>query len=174
MRVNRSSRNRRKQKKTLRVDGPHRFIVARKGDFEMSNFNKVLLMGNLTRDPQLTYLPSETAVVEFGLAVNRKWKSREGENRDETCFVDCRMFGRRAEVINKYCKKGNPLFIEGRLTFDSWQAQDGTKRSKLRVTVENFEFIGGASGQGARQTEQNAGEADSQVEQNKDADDIPF
>jgi single-strand DNA-binding protein len=140
----------------------------------MSNFNKVLLMGNLTRDPQLTYLPSETAVVDFGLAVNRKWKSREGENRDETCFVDCRMFGRRAEVINKYCKKGNPLFIEGRLTFDSWQAQDGTKRSKLKVTVENFEFIGGASGQGARQTEQKAGEADSQVEQNKDADDIPF
>jgi single-strand DNA-binding protein len=144
----------------------------------MSNFNKVLLMGNLTRDPQLTYLPSETAVVDFGLAVNRKWKSREGENKDETCFVDCRMFGRRAEVINKYCKKGNPLFIEGRLTFDSWQAQDGTKRSKLRVTVENFEFIGGASGQGARQTEQNAGDAgsqaDSQVEQNKGADDIPF
>jgi single-strand DNA-binding protein len=145
----------------------------------MSNFNKVLLMGNLTRDPQLTYLPSETAVVDFGLAVNRKWKSREGENRDETCFVDCRMFGRRAEVINKYCKKGNPLFIEGRLTFDSWQAQDGTKRSKLRVTVENFEFIGGASGQGARQTEQNAGDAGSQagsqVEQNnKGADDIPF
>ncbi len=140
----------------------------------MSNFNKVLLMGNLTRDPQLTDLPSETAVVDFGLAVNRKWKSREGEDKDETCFVDCRMFGRRAEVINKYCKKGNPLFIEGRLTFDSWQAQDGTKRSKLRVTVENFEFIGGASGQGTRQTEQKAGEADSQVEQNKGADDIPF
>ncbi len=140
----------------------------------MSNFNKVLLMGNLTRDPQLTYLPSQTAVVEFGLAVNRRWKSREGEDKDETCFVDCRMFGRRAEVINKYCKKGNPLFIEGRLTFDSWQAQDGTKRSKLRVTVENFEFIGGGSGQGARQTEQKAGETDSQVEQNKGADDIPF
>lgn len=140
----------------------------------MSNFNKVLLMGNLTRDPQLTYLPSQTAVVDFGLAVNRKWKSREGEDKDETCFVDCRMFGRRAEVINKYCKKGNPLFIEGRLTFDSWTAQDGTKRSKLRVTVENFEFLGGASGQGARQTEQNADNADSQVEQNRNSDDIPF
>jgi single-strand DNA-binding protein len=140
----------------------------------MSNFNKVLLMGNLTRDPQLTYLPSETAVVDFGLAVNRKWKSREGEDRDETCFVDCRMFGRRAEVINKYCKKGNPLFIEGRLTFDSWQAQDGTKRSKLRVTVENFEFIGGASGQGARQTGQNNAEQAGQAEQNVNSDDIPF
>lgn len=140
----------------------------------MSNFNKVLLMGNLTRDPQLTYLPSQTAVVDFGLAVNRRWKSKEGEDKDETCFVDCRMFGRRAEVINKYCKKGNPLFIEGRLTFDSWTAQDGTKRSKLRVTVENFEFLGGASGQGARQTEHKADNADSQVEQNRNADDIPF
>ncbi len=140
----------------------------------MSNFNKVLLMGNLTRDPQLTYLPSQTAVVDFGLAVNRRWKSREGEDREETCFVDCRMFGRRAEVINKYCQKGNPLFIEGRLTFDSWTSQDGTKRSKLRVTVENFEFLGSASGQGARQTEHKADNADSQVEQNRNADDIPF
>jgi len=140
----------------------------------MANFNKIFLMGNLTRDPQLTYLPSETAVVEFGLAVNRKWKSREGEDRDETCFVDCRAFGRTAENINKYLSKGKPLFVEGRLTFDSWTSQDGTKRSKHRVTVENFQFIGGASGQGARQTEQKAGEADSQVEQNKGADDIPF
>ena len=140
----------------------------------MSNFNKIFLMGNLTRDPQLSYLPSQTAVVDFGLAVNRKWKSREGEDRDETCFVDCRMFGKRAEVINKYCKKGNPLFIEGRLTFDSWQAQDGTKRSKLRVTVENFEFIGGASGQGARQTDQYNDETPGQAEQNVNSDDIPF
>jgi len=140
----------------------------------MSNFNKVLLMGNLTRDPQLSYLPSQTAVVEFGLAVNRKWKSKEGEAREETCFVDCRAFGRTAENLNKYMSKGRPLFVEGRLTFDSWTAQDGTKRSKHRVTVENFQFLGGASGQGARQTEQNAGQADSQVEQNKGADDIPF
>ena len=154
----------------------------------MANFNKILLMGNLTRDPQLSYLPSQTAVVDFGLAVNRKWKSREGEDKDETCFVDCRMFGRRAEVINKYCKKGNPLFIEGRLTFDSWTSQDGTKRSKHRVTVENFEFLGGGQRQGAGQTEQNAApaasrrkqeaEAGSQAEKqypnSVEADDIPF
>ena len=131
-------------------------------------------MGNLTRDPQLTYLPSQTAVVDFGLAVNRKWTSKEGEKKDETCFVDCRMFGRRAEVINQYCKKGNPLFIEGRLTLNSWTAQDGTKRSKLRVTVENFEFIGGAPGTGGRQTEQNTAEPASQSEQSVNADDIPF
>ncbi len=149
----------------------------------MANFNKILLMGNLTRDPQLSYLPSQTAVVDFGLAVNRKWKSREGEDRDETCFIDCRAFGRTAENINKYLSKGRPLFVEGRLTFDSWTSQDGTKRSKHRVTVENFQFLGGGQRQGTGQTEQNAGGAASQAEKqypnnmdNKrvDADDIPF
>ena len=140
----------------------------------MSNFNKILLMGNLTRDPQLSYLPSQTAVVEFGLAVNRKWTSRDGEKKEETCFVDCRAFGRTSENINKYMSKGRPLFVEGRLTFDSWTAQDGSKRSKHRVTVENFQFIGGAPGSGGRQTEQNAGNAAGQVEQNVNSDDIPF
>ncbi len=127
------------------------------------NFNRIILAGNLTRDPQLSYLPSQTAVIEFGLAVNRRWKSKEGEDKEETCFVDCRMFGKRAEVINKYCKKGNPLFVEGRLTFDSWQAQDGTKRSKHRITVENFEFIG----------QQDKAET-SQPQTNVNSDDIPF
>ena len=140
----------------------------------MSNFNKILLMGNLTRDPQLSYLPSQTAVVEFGLAVNRRWKSKEGEAREETCFVDCRAFGRTAENLNKYMSKGRPLFVEGRLTFDSWTAQDGTKRSKHRVTVENFQFLPGTSGQGARQTNQNNAQAAGQAEQNVNSDDIPF
>jgi len=142
----------------------------------MANFNKVLLMGNLTRDPALSYLPSQTAVVDFGLAVNRRWRSKEGEDRDETCFVDCRMFGRRAEVINKYCKKGNPLLVEGRLTFDSWQAQDGSRRSKLRVTVENFEFLGKPAGASeAGRVEQDTEKSDSQAAQQTAADDdIPF
>ena len=112
----------------------------------MANFNKIFLMGNLTRDPQLSYLPSQTAVVEFGIAVNRKWKSKGGEDKEEVCFVDCRAYGRTAENINKYLTKGRPLFVEGRLTFDSWTAQDGSKRSKHRVTVENFQFLGSASG----------------------------
>ena len=112
----------------------------------MANLNKIFLMGNLTRDPQLSYLPSQTAVVEFGLAVNRRWRSKEGENREETMFVDCRAFGRQAENINKYLSKGRPLFLEGRLTFDSWTAQDGTKRSKHRVTVESFQFLGSPGG----------------------------
>jgi single-strand DNA-binding protein len=108
----------------------------------MSSFNKVLLLGNLTRDPQLSYLPSQTAVVDFGLAVNRKWKGQDGSTKEETCFVDCRAFGKPAETLNKYCKKGNPLFVEGRLKFDSWTKQDGSKASKLSVTVENFQLLG--------------------------------
>lgn len=103
--------------------------------------NKIIILGNLTRDPQLSYTPNQTPVVDFGMATNRKWKTQGGEDREEVCFVDCRMFGKRAEVINKYCKKGQKLLIEGRLTFDSWEAQDGTKRTKHRINVENFEFI---------------------------------
>ena len=118
----------------------------------MASFNKVMLMGNLTRDPQLTYLPSQTAVVEFGLAVNRKWTGQDGEKREETCFVDCRAFGRMAENINKYLTKGRPLFVEGRLTYDTWTSSDGTKRSKHRITVENFQFLPNTSGQGAQQS----------------------
>lgn len=112
----------------------------------MASFNKVLLMGNLTRDPQLSYLPSQTAVVDFGLAVNRRWTGKDGQDRNEVCFVDCRAFGRLAENINKYLSKGRPLFVEGRLTFDTWTAQDGTKRSRHRVTVESFQFLGAPSG----------------------------
>ncbi len=105
------------------------------------NFNKVFLAGNLTRDPQLSYLPSQTAVVEFGMAINREWKGKDGEKKSETCFVDCTAFGRIAENINKYVKKGDPFFIEGRLQFNSWTAQDGSKRSKIKVIVESFQFL---------------------------------
>jgi single-strand DNA-binding protein len=117
----------------------------------MASYNKVLLMGNLTRDPQLSYTPSQTAVVDFGVATNRKWTAQDGSQRDETCFVDCRAFGRMAENINKFFNKGKPIFLEGRLTYDTWTAQDGTKRSRHRVTVENFQFMptsGGGSGGG--------------------------
>ncbi len=149
----------------------------------MANFNKIFLIGNLTRDPQLSYLPSQTAVVDFGLAVNRRWKSAEGEDREETCFVDCRAFGRMAENINKYLSKGRPLFVEGRLTFDSWTAQDGTKRSKHRVTVQTFQFLGGgraASGEAAGAGEQAAGATEPGPKQysNEDipagGDEVPF
>jgi len=110
----------------------------------MASFNKVLLMGNLTRDPQLRYLPNQTAVAEFGLACNRRWKTPQGEDREEVTFVDCTAWGRQAETINQYCQKGKGIFIEGRLKFDSWEdKQGGGKRSKITVVVESFQFIGG-------------------------------
>ncbi|MGA2583648.1 MAG: single-stranded DNA-binding protein [Tepidisphaeraceae bacterium] len=110
----------------------------------MANVNRVILIGNLTRDPQLKYLPSQTPVVEFGLATNRKFKSATGEDREEVCFVDCSAFGRSAEVINQYCQKGKQLYVEGRLKYDQWEdKQGGGKRSKLSVVVENFQFLGG-------------------------------
>jgi single-strand DNA-binding protein len=116
----------------------------------MASLNKVLLMGNMTRDPQLSYLPNtQMAVVEFGLAMTRKFKKQDGSMAEDTCFADCQMFGKRAEVINKYFKKGEPIFIEGRLKLDTWQGQDGAKRSKMRVVVESFEFIGGRGGKPA-------------------------
>jgi single-strand DNA-binding protein len=90
----------------------------------MPNYNRVLLIGNLTRDPQLKFLPSQTAVVEFGLAVNRKWKTPQGEDREDVLFIDCAAFGKGAEVINKYCQKGKPLFVEGRLKFDQWEDKE--------------------------------------------------
>lgn len=140
----------------------------------MANLNKVLLMGNLTRDPQLSYLPSQTAVVEFGLAINRRFKKQDGTQGEESCFVDCQMFGKRAEVINKYLKKGDPLFLEGRLKFDQWQSQDGSKRSKLRVFVENFEFLGrGGGGGGPSRDEPDMPEPPEPFAPPTD-DDIPF
>lgn len=133
------------------------------------NFNKVILLGRLTRDPQLSYLPSQTAVVDFGLANSRTFKKQDGSQGEETCFVDCQMFGKRAEVINKYLRKGDPLFVEGRLKFESWQAQDGSKRSKLKVFVENFEFIGGTKS--SNNTDQ---PADAGAPYGPECDDIPF
>ena len=112
----------------------------------MANYNKIMLMGNLTRDPQLSYLPSNTPVVEFGLAVNRKFKRQDGEQGEETLFVDCRAFGRMAELLNQYCTKGKPLFIEGRLQLDRWQDKDGNNRSKHRVFIENFQFVDSRGG----------------------------
>lgn len=140
----------------------------------MANFNKVLLIGNLTRDPQLSYLPSQTAVVDFGLAVNRRWTGKDGEKKEETCFVDCTSFGRPAETINKYLTKGRPVFVEGRLTFNSWTAQDGTKRSRLKVTVENFQFLGSPSATVQSGQSPPDSSEDSQAEQQGGNDDIPF
>ena len=118
----------------------------------MASLNKVMLIGNLTRDPQLKYLPNQTAVCEFGLAVSRKYKAANGEQREDTAFVDCTVFGKGGEIFNQYMTKGKPVFVEGRLKFDSWEDKNGGgKRSKLAVVVEDFQFLGGrdqAGGQG--------------------------
>ena len=140
----------------------------------MANFNKILLMGNLTRDPQLSYTPNQTAVVDFGLATNRKWTGQDGSQREETCFVDCRAFGRTAENINKYLTKGRPVFIEGRLTFDSWTAQDGTKRSRHKVTVETFQFLPGTGRAGQDKPGQSTSGEGAKATQQTSEDDIPF
>jgi single-strand DNA-binding protein len=112
----------------------------------MANYNRVFLMGNLTRDPQLRYTPTQQAVCDFGLAINRKWKGPDGQMHEEVCFVDCTAWGRTAENIQKYVAKGRPLFVEGRLRYHTWDAPDGKKRSKLDVTVLAFQFIDSAKG----------------------------
>jgi len=114
----------------------------------MANYNKIILVGNLTRDPQMSYLPSQTPVCEFGMAVNHRWKGQDGQQREDTCFIDCRCYGRQAEVLNQYMSKGRQLLVEGRLQLDTWEAKDGTKRSKHRVFVEKFQFLGSGSGAG--------------------------
>ena len=113
----------------------------------MASFNKVILIGNLTRDPELRYTPKGTAVAKLGLAVNRQWKTDSGESREEVTFVDIDAFGRSAEVIGQYCKKGKPLMIEGRLRLDTWEdKQTNQKRSKLSVVLESFQFLGDGGG----------------------------
>lgn len=121
----------------------------------MANLNKVMLIGNLTRDPDLKYTAGNQAVCELGLAVNRRYKTKEGEDREETTFVDCEAWGRQAEVLKQYMTKGRPLFIEGRLKLDTWEDKEGQKRSKMRVVIENFQFLG--SGQGGSPREDGEG-----------------
>jgi single-strand DNA-binding protein len=114
----------------------------------MANLNKVMLIGNLTRDPDLKYTPGNQAVCEIGLAVNRKYRTKDNEEREEVTFIDCEAWGKAAELIKQYMSKGRPIFIEGRLKLDTWEDKNGGgKRSKMRVVVEEFQFLGGG-GQG--------------------------
>lgn len=112
----------------------------------MPNVNKVMLMGNITRDPQLKVVGGGTSCCELGIAVNRVW-NKDGEKREEVTFVDLTAWGKQAEVINQYVKKGDPFFVEGRLKFDTWEDKQGGKRSKLSVIVENFQLMGGKRGE---------------------------
>ena len=153
-----------------------------------------MLIGNTTRDVELRYTPSGAAVASFGMAMNRKWKTESGEEKDEVCFVDCTAFGKSAETLSKYVKKGNPLYVEGRLKLDQWDdKQSGQKRQKLNVIVEGFQFLTfnkdngeGGGEEGPAQEEkpiQSSGSARQQVNRNVrqsqpepelGEDDLPF
>jgi single-strand DNA-binding protein len=113
----------------------------------MANLNRVLLIGNLTRDPELRVTPKGTAICQFGLAISRSFKDESGQTREEATFVDIEAWGKQGELIAKYCTKGRPLFVEGRLRFDQWEDKTTQqKRNKLKVVLENFQFLGGREG----------------------------
>ena len=113
----------------------------------MASFNKVILVGNLTRDPELRYTPTGTAIAKIGLAVNRVWTNEAGEKKEEVTFVDVDVFGRTAENVGQYMRKGRPILIEGRLRLDQWDdKQTGQKKSKLGVVAETVQFLGSAPG----------------------------
>src|ERR1041385_957525 len=115
----------------------------------MANFNKVILAGNLTRDPEVRYTPKGAAIAKLGLAINRTWKTETGETKEEVTFVDVDAFGRTAEVISQYLKKGRPILVEGRLKLDQWDdKQTNQKRSRLGVVLESFQFLDSGGGQG--------------------------
>ena len=122
----------------------------------MASFNKVILMGNLTRDPELRVTVNGFSICKMSLAVNRVYQTREGERREEVAYVDVDAFGRQAETISKYMTKGRPILIEGRLKLDTWETQQGEKRSKLGVVLETFKFVGGGGGSSDSRAQQSS------------------
>jgi len=109
----------------------------------MASYNRIILVGNLTRDPELSYTPSNTAICKFGMATNHKWRDREQNMQEEVCFIECVVFGKGGETFNQYMSKGASVLVEGRLKLDQWTSQEGVKRSKHEVVVDNFTFMGG-------------------------------
>jgi len=129
----------------------------------MASFNKVLLIGNLTRDVDMRFIPSGKAVANFGLAVNRTYTDANGEKVEDTCFVDIVAWDRLAEVCGDYLAKGRPVFIEGRLQMDSWEAEDGQKKTRLKVIAQNIQFLGGAGTKSNGDREEDADESDNDI-----------
>ena len=153
----------------------------------MASYNKVILMGNLTRKPELRFTQGGIAICKFGLAVNRRFKDQSGEWKEEPTFVDITIFGKRGEAFAKYHDKGKPAFIEGTLRYDTWDDKNsGEKRSKLYVVGDNWEFVGAGGGRGMSQDDEGGpgmtGEADAMRAGGEgggygaviDADDTPF
>jgi len=146
----------------------------------MASFNKVIIAGNLTRDPELRYTPKGTAIAQITLAVNRKWKAETGEMREEVSFIDVDAFGRQAEVIGQYLKKGRPFLVEGRLKQDTWEDKNTKqKQSKIKVVLEGFSFIdsnrdaAGDAGAAPAAASAPAPEA-ADTEVPPESDDVPF
>ena len=124
----------------------------------MPNLNKVMLIGNITRDPEVRYTPKGTAVTDISLAINRTYSLDDGERREETTYVDVTYWGRQAEVIGEYMKKGRPIYVEGRLQLDQWEDKTtGQSRSRLKVVGDNFQFLGGRDDGGGGQARSNQG-----------------
>jgi single-strand DNA-binding protein len=145
----------------------------------MANLNKVLLLGNVTRDPEVRYTPKGSAVCDLGVAVNRAYTTDSGEKREEVTFVDVTLWGRTAEVASEYLKKGRPVFIEGRLQMDTWDdKQTGQKRTRLRVVAENMQLLGGRPPSGtanaAGESRQATAPPKSSAAPGPDEDEIPF
>lgn len=143
----------------------------------MANLNKVMLIGNLTRDPELRYTPKGTAVADIGLAINRVWSNDAGERQEDTTFVDVTLWGRQAELAEKYLSKGRGAYIEGRLQLDTWEDKEsGKKRSKLKVVGENLQFL--PDGKGGAQRQQSSDNSPAKGNDTpavaEDEDDIPF
>src|SRR3954454_21807123 len=147
----------------------------------MASFNKVILLGNLTRDPEVRYTPKGSAVCDLGIAVNRVYTTDSGEKREEVTYVEVVLWARLAEIAGEYLKKGRPVFIEGRLQMDSWDdKQTGQKRTKLRVVGESMQLLGGrpggsgAAGEGGAETRQPSAPPKAAAPAEPDEDEIPF
>ncbi len=139
----------------------------------MASYNRIILVGNLTKDPQLSHTPSSTAVCKFGLATNHKWRDKEGNPREDVCFVDCTLFGRSAETFNQYMAKGRSVLVEGRLQLNQWTNKEGDKRSKHEVFVEKFTFLGSKGDDGGTPAAVDAAPVGNAPPPPTD-DDIPF
>lgn len=150
----------------------------------MANFNLVVIAGNLTRDVELRYTPKGAAIAKLSMAINRQWKSESGEQKEEVCFVEVDAFGRQAETLGQYCKKGSPLLVNGRLRLDVWDDKTtGQKRSKLGVVLEGFQFLGTGKGESSpapRKEKPSEASGDFKAKEPADADqppeedDVPF
>ncbi len=147
----------------------------------MASYNRVLLMGHLTRNPEIRYTPSGTAVSDLGLAVNETFKNKAGEVVEQVCYVDVVVWGRQAETASEYLQKGSPVFVEGRLQLDQWENQQGEKRSKLRVRADRVQFLGGggsgsqnAATPSAPATQPVAPPSPAAAPEAEDDDDVPF